>query len=70
MPMVIFRHSNEQLWCYVAKLDLEARVMAVEFDNAERWGGRVEIEGDKVWYVQPQQPRPRFPVSLRATRAE
>lgn len=70
MPMVIFRERNAQLYCYIAKLDLEAKVTGIEFDHPERWGGAVELEGGKRYYVNPQTEKPRFPVSLRATRPD
>ncbi|ACS84305.1 MULTISPECIES: putative nitrogen fixation protein NifT [Musicola] len=70
MPVVIFRERNAQLYCYIAKLDLEAKVTDVEFDQPERWGGRVALEGGKCYYINPQEAKPVFPVSLRATRSE
>ncbi|KAA8995593.1 putative nitrogen fixation protein NifT [Affinibrenneria salicis] len=70
MPMVIFRQRDDQLYCYIAKQDLEARVTGVEFDRPDRWGGRIELEGGRRWYVDPQASRPLFPVSLRASRSE
>ncbi|OAT74960.1 nitrogen fixation protein NifT [Mangrovibacter phragmitis] len=69
MPMVIFRQRDQALYCYIAKLDLEAKVTAVEFDQHDNWGGRIELEGGRAYHVHPQIPRPVFPVSLRATRA-
>ncbi|WKV52984.1 MULTISPECIES: putative nitrogen fixation protein NifT [Dickeya] len=70
MPVVIFRERNTQLYCYIAKLDLEAKVTGMEFDRHDYWGGRVELEGGKCYYVNPQDAKPVFPVSLRASRAE
>ncbi|AUG99289.1 NifT/FixU family protein [Pectobacteriaceae bacterium CE70] len=70
MPIVILRECNEHLYCYIAKLDLEAKVTGMEFDRHDYWGGRVELEGGKAYYISPQAGKPAFPVSLRATRSE
>ncbi|MBN3239797.1 putative nitrogen fixation protein NifT [Pectobacterium versatile] len=70
MPMVIFRERNAQLYCYIAKQDLEEKVTGIEFDSHERWGGEVELEGGKRYYVNPQAEKPTFPISLRATRPD
>ena len=67
--MVIFRQREQALYCYIAKLDLEAKVVCIEFDKAEHWGGRIELEGGRVYHIHPQEPKPVFPVALRATRA-
>ncbi|WP_409159683.1 putative nitrogen fixation protein NifT [Pectobacterium sp. B2J-2] len=68
MPIVIFRECNAQLYCYIAKQDLEARVVGIEFDSQDSWGGEVALEGGKRYYVDPQKEKPQFPVSLRASR--
>lgn len=68
MPIVIFRERNAQLYCYIAKQDLEARVIGIEFDSQDCWGGEVALEGGKRYYVNPQTEKPLFPVSLRASR--
>lgn len=70
MPVVIFRERNAQLYCYIAKQDLEAKVIEVEHDQPERWGGLVALEGGRRYYVNPQPGRPAFPISLRATRPD
>ncbi|MBP2198908.1 putative nitrogen fixation protein NifT [Pantoea cypripedii] len=68
MPMVIFRRRGADLYCYIAKQDLEAKVIAVEHDTPERWGGAVSLEGGRRYFVSEQPGRPDFPVSLRASR--
>lgn len=40
MPIVIFRERNAQLYCYIAKQDLEARVIGIEFDSQDCWGAK------------------------------
>lgn len=46
MPIVIFRERGEALYAYIAKQDLEARVLQVEHDETERWGGAIALKGD------------------------
>ena len=68
MPVVIFRERGAQLYCYIAKQDLEAKVLEVQHDTLESWGGGILLEGGRRYYVDPQPGRPVFPISLRATR--
>lgn len=69
MPIVIFSERGEALYAYIAKQDLEARVLQVEHDETDRWGGAIALEGGRRYYVNPQPGRPVFPISLRATRS-
>lgn len=69
MPIVIFRERGADLYAYIAKQDLEARVIQIEHNDAERWGGAISLEGGRHYYVNPQPGRPVFPISLRATRS-
>ncbi|STT07147.1 protein nifT [Klebsiella michiganensis] len=46
MPIVIFRERGADLYAYIAKQDLEARVLQIEHNDAERWGGAISLEGD------------------------
>lgn len=68
MPVVIFRQRGADLYCYIAKQDLEAKVVHVEHDSAESWGGLVTLEGGKRYNVTLQAGRPLFPLSMRASR--
>lgn len=68
MPVVTFRERNAQLYCYIAKQDLEARVLTVEQDSPESWGGVISLEGGRRYRVTVQPGKPAFPLSLRATR--
>lgn len=45
MPIVIFHERGEALYAYIAKQDLEARVLQVEHDETDRWGGAIALEG-------------------------
>ncbi|WP_213992181.1 NifT/FixU family protein [Sodalis sp. dw_96] len=68
MPSVLFSEKNDGLYCYIAKQDLEARVLHIEFDDAACWGGNFELEGGKSYYIYPQPGKPPFPVRLRASK--
>jgi nitrogen fixation protein NifT len=46
MPIVIFRERGADLYAYIAKQDLEAKVIQIEHDDPERWGGAISLEGD------------------------
>ena len=47
MPIVIFRERGADLYAYIAKQDLEARVLQIEHNDAERWGGAISLEGGR-----------------------
>nr|WP_318381727.1 putative nitrogen fixation protein NifT [uncultured Enterobacter sp.] len=68
MPVVTFRERETQLYCYIAKQDLEARVLAVEHDSEGKWGGTIHLEGGRQYVVSVQPGKPVFPLSLRASR--
>ncbi|APG18004.1 MULTISPECIES: putative nitrogen fixation protein NifT [Enterobacterales] len=68
MPVVTIRQRGADLYCYIAKQDLEAKILDVEHDTPERWGGAISLEGGRRYYVNLQPGRPSFPISLRATR--
>lgn len=69
MPNVMIRRTeNGGLSFYVAKKDLEAGVVSVETDTAERWGGEVELDDGSRYYIDPISPPPDFPTTLRFKR--
>lgn len=68
MPSVLFSKKGDDLYCYIAKQDLEARVIHIEFDDVACWGGSFELEGGKSYYIFPQPGKPPFPVRLRASK--
>jgi nitrogen fixation protein NifT len=53
MAKVMLRESEGKLFFYVAKKDMEEVVVSVEFDSKEKWGGRMVLSNDQVWYVEP-----------------
>lgn len=70
MPNVMIRRDSQSgdLTFYVAKKDLEATVTRMEFDSDEKWGGAVELDDGSRFYLEPKEPAPKLPVTVRARR--
>lgn len=69
MPSVMIRQTESgNLSFYVAKKDLEETVSSLEFDSPEKWGGEVELADGSRFYLEPQEPAPKLPITLRAKR--
>lgn len=69
MPSVMIRQTESgELSFYVAKKDLEETVASLEFDSPEKWGGEVELADGSKFYLEPQEPAPKLPTTLRAKR--
>ncbi|MFM2484280.1 putative nitrogen fixation protein NifT [Celerinatantimonas yamalensis] len=68
MANVILRQQSDGLYCYIAKRDLEARVVQIEFEKADCWGGRLELADGQAWYLAPQPAVPSFPFKVRLSR--
>ncbi len=47
---------------YVAKKDLEDEVVSVQFDEADKWGGELELRDGSRYFVEPFAARPKLPV--------
>ncbi|OSM04010.1 putative nitrogen fixation protein FixT [Magnetofaba australis IT-1] len=48
---------------------MEAKVVSLEFDSDEKWGGRMELDDGEALMIDPM-PKPNLPTELRAKRAE
>jgi len=69
MPNVMIRRKDDGgLLFYIAKKDQEDVISVVEFDNAEQWGGVVELTDGSKYYIEPMSPPPEFPTTLRFKR--
>lgn len=69
MPSVMIRETeNGELSFYVAKKDLEETIASLEFNSAEKWGGEVELADGSKFYLEPMEPAPKLPITLRAKR--
>jgi len=69
MPSVMIRQTADgKLSFYVAKKDLEETIVSLEFDEADKWGGVVELSDGSKFFIDPV-PKPKLPITLRANRA-
>lgn len=69
MPSVMFREHQGKLSLYIPKKDLEAIVVSLEYDQADCWGGKVELDDGSAWYLDPLDAKPKLPKTLRVRRA-
>ena len=69
MPSVMIRRKDDgDLLFYIAKKDQEDIIASVEIDNADQWGGEVELTDGSKYYIDPMSPPPKFPTTLRFKR--
>lgn len=65
---MIRREASGGLSFYVPKKDLEAAVASMEFEGPEKWGGTVELDDGSRFYLDPMEPAPALPITVRAKR--
>jgi len=65
---MIRQTESGELSFYVAKKDLEETISSLEFNSPEKWGGEVELADGSKFYLEPQEPAPKLPITLRAKR--
>lgn len=63
---VTIRSENGSLTVYIAKKDLEARVVAP--DPAHVFGGEMELAGGMKIYVEPMSEVPKLPLTVEARK--
>lgn len=69
MPKIMLRKNEEgSLICYVAKKDLEAKVVAMEFDEPTCWCGTLTLDDGSKLHIKPFGSPPILPLEVRATR--
>jgi nitrogen fixation protein NifT len=69
MPSVMIRQTDDgAISFYIAKKDMEETVSTLEFDSPEKWGGEVVLSDGSKFYLEPQEPAPTLPITLRAKR--
>ena len=69
MANVMIRQNDEGgLLFYLAKKDLEEKVISIEFDTPNKWGGELKLADGQIYYVAPLDTRPQLPVTVRARR--
>ncbi|MFV8818394.1 putative nitrogen fixation protein NifT [Haliea sp. E17] len=70
MPSVMIRRNESgQMTLYVAKKDLEETVVAIEHEQADKWGGEFTLADGSAYYIEPLSAAPNLPITLRARRA-
>ena len=52
----------------MAKKDLEDEVVSLQFDEADKWGGEIELRDGSRYFVEPFAGRPKLPVTVQAER--
>jgi len=69
MAMVMLRQNESgEMTLYVPKKDLEDVVTSIEFDQPDKWGGKITIGEGTSFYIDPLDCPPKLPISLRARR--
>jgi nitrogen fixation protein NifT len=68
MPNIMLSEQADGLYGYIAKKDLEEKIVSIEFQNDDQWGGTIELADGQKFYMTPQSGVPKFPVTIRMTR--
>lgn len=65
---IMLRKTGESYSVYVAKKDLEEKVVAME--KPEVWGGTITLANGWVFQMPEMAPDTRLPISVEARRLE
>lgn len=68
MKVMLRKKDDGTLWAYVAKKDIEERV--VETERAELWGGTITLGNGWTLELPAMPPETRLPVTVEARRLE
>lgn len=66
--VMIRRDESGGLVFYLPKKDLEETITSLEFDQSDRWGGKLKLSDGQAYYIEPMESAPKLPISLRAKR--
>jgi len=66
--VMIRRTENGDLSFYIAKKDLEEKVVSLEHPGPEKWGGKVELADGSQYTLEIYDVMPRLPITLIAKR--
>jgi len=69
MPNIMLRKQGQLLTGYIAKKDLEAEVVDLEFEKQDCWGGKLTLSNGSSFYFEPLSAPPTFPITIRMRRA-
>ena len=68
MAKVMLRESADEIFFYIAKKDMEETIVSIEFNDDEKWGGRVELSNAEIWWIEPSPKNlPRETICKRIT---
>lgn len=71
MPKVMLRREESgTMTLYVPKRDLEEKVVSLEHEGPDKWGGEVELADGSKFYLDPLDETPSLPITLRARRVD
>ncbi|MGE5466479.1 MAG: putative nitrogen fixation protein NifT [Ignavibacteria bacterium] len=70
MANIMIRRGNEGYVFYMPKRDIEDRIVSMEFDSPEKWGGEIKLKNGGAYYIEPQAAPERLPYSVRAKRLD
>jgi nitrogen fixation protein NifT len=65
----MLRKQDGILTGYIAKKDLEAEVVSLEFEEQDRWGGKLMLSNGASFYFDPLPTPPTLPITIRMRRA-
>lgn len=69
MPNVMIRQSKDgQLSFYIPKKDLEEKVVSIEHNTQNLWGGEVVLADGSSYYIDPLNEPPKLPMTIRVKR--
>jgi len=69
MPNIMIRDQDGTLTGYIAKKDLEADIVSLEFQEPTRWGGKMTLNNGDSFYFEPLTAKPSLPITIRMRRA-
>jgi nitrogen fixation protein NifT len=70
MPSVMIRKdASGQMTFYVPKKDLEEKIVSIQHDTPDLWGGEVTLADGSKYFLEPMTTPPHLPITLRAKRA-
>lgn len=53
MAKIMLRQSEDTVYFYFAKKDMEETIESLEFDTEDKWGGEVKLSNGETWWIKP-----------------
>lgn len=69
MPNIMLREQDGIMTGYIAKKDLEAEVVSLQFEEDDNWGGKMTLSNGQSYYFEPLATAPKLPITIRMRRA-